>query len=54
MIAHDPSLVILSATIAILGAFTACVMVSGLGTLSRGKGADGSSWHPWRLADLYG
>ncbi len=37
MIAHDPSLVILSATIAILGAFTACVMMSGLRTLSRGE-----------------
>ena len=37
MIAHDPSLVILSTTIAILGAFTASVMMSGLGTLSRGE-----------------
>ena len=37
MIAHDPSLVILSTTIAILGAFTACVIMSGLGALSRGE-----------------
>ncbi len=37
MIAHDPSLVVLSGTIAILGAFTACVMTSNLGALSRGE-----------------
>ena len=37
MIAHDPSLVILSATIAVLGAFTACVLTSNLGGLSRGE-----------------
>ena len=37
MIAHDPSLVVLSTTIAILGAFTACVMMSNLGALSRGE-----------------
>ncbi len=34
MIAHDPSLVILSVTIAILGAFTASVMTSDIGALS--------------------
>jgi diguanylate cyclase len=34
MIAHDPSLVILSITIAILGVFTACVMTSNAGLLS--------------------
>ena len=38
MIAHDPSLVILSITIAILGTFTASVMTSNLGALSRGEG----------------
>jgi len=38
MIAHDPSLVILSVTIAILGAFTACVMTSNIGSLSRSEG----------------
>jgi len=38
MIAHDPSLVILSITIAILGTFTASVMTSNLGLLSRGEG----------------
>lgn len=38
MIAHDPSLVILSITIAILGTFTASVMTSNLGVLSRGEG----------------
>jgi NO-binding membrane sensor protein with MHYT domain len=38
MIAHDPSLVILSVTIAILGTFTASVMTSNLGVLSRGEG----------------
>ncbi|MGO9171091.1 MAG: MHYT domain-containing protein [Rhodomicrobium sp.] len=38
MIAHDPSLVILSVTIAILGAFTACVMTSNIGSLSRSDG----------------
>ncbi|MGC2396942.1 MAG: hypothetical protein WA579_13220, partial [Rhodomicrobium sp.] len=37
MIAHDPGFVILSTTIAILGAFTACVMMSNLGSLSRGE-----------------
>ena len=37
MIAHDPSLVILSTMIAIIGAFTACVMISDLGALSRGE-----------------
>ena len=37
MIAHDPSMVVLSTTIAILGAFTACVMMSNLGPLSRGE-----------------
>ena len=37
MIGHDPSFVILSTTIAILGAFTACVMMSNLGPLSRGE-----------------
>ena len=37
MIAHDPSLVILSVTIAILGAFTACVMMSNLRALSGGE-----------------
>jgi NO-binding membrane sensor protein with MHYT domain len=36
MIAHDPSLVILSTTIAILGAFTASVLTSNLKSLSRG------------------
>jgi diguanylate cyclase len=36
MIAHDPSLVILSTTIAILGAFTACVLTSNLKSLSQG------------------
>ncbi len=34
MMAHDPSLVILSTTIAILGAFTSCVMMSNLRALS--------------------
>lgn len=34
MIAHDPSMVILSITIAILGVFTACVMTSNAGSLS--------------------
>ncbi len=38
MIAHDPSLVILSITIAILGTFTASVMTSNVGALSRGEG----------------
>ncbi len=38
MIAHDPSLVILSVTIAILGTFTASVMTSNAGALSRGEG----------------
>jgi diguanylate cyclase len=38
MIAHDPSLVILSITIAILGTFTASVMTSNAGALSRGEG----------------
>ena len=33
MITHDPSLVILSATLAMLGAFTACVMMSNLRAL---------------------
>ncbi len=37
MIAHDPSLVVLSTTIAILGAFTACVMMSNLRALGRGE-----------------
>ncbi len=37
MIAHDPSLVILATTIAILGAFTACVMMSNLRALSQGE-----------------
>ncbi len=37
MIAHDPSLVVLSTTIAILGAFTACVLMSNLGPLGRGE-----------------
>ncbi len=37
MIAHDPSLVILSTTIAILGAFTACVMMSDLAALGQGE-----------------
>ncbi len=34
MIAHDPMLVILSITIAVLGAFTACVVTSNIGALS--------------------
>jgi diguanylate cyclase len=38
MIAHDPSLVILSITIAILGVFTACVMTSNAGSLSLSEG----------------
>jgi NO-binding membrane sensor protein with MHYT domain len=38
MIAHDPSLVILSITIAILGTFTASVMTSNVEALSRGEG----------------
>jgi diguanylate cyclase len=38
MIAHDPSLVILSITIAILGTFTASVMTSNVGAISRGEG----------------
>jgi diguanylate cyclase len=38
MIAHDPSLVILSITIAILGTFTASVMTSNVTALSRGEG----------------
>jgi diguanylate cyclase len=38
MIPHDPSLVILSITIAILGTFTASVMTSNAGALSRGEG----------------
>ncbi len=37
MIAHDPSLVVLSVTIAILGAFTACVMVANLRALTGGE-----------------
>jgi diguanylate cyclase len=37
MITHDPSLVILSTTIAMLGAFTACVMMSNLSALSSGE-----------------
>ena len=37
MIAHDPSFVILSTTIATLGAFTACVMVTNLRALSQGE-----------------
>ncbi len=37
MIAHDPSLVILSTTIAMLGAFTACVMMSNIGALGGGE-----------------
>jgi diguanylate cyclase len=37
MIPHDPSLVILSTTIAILGAFTACVTTSNLATLGRSE-----------------
>lgn len=37
MIAHDPSLVILSITIAILGAFTAAVMTSNAGALPPGE-----------------
>jgi len=37
MIPHDPTLVILSTTIAILGAFTACVMMSNLRALNRGE-----------------
>ncbi len=38
MIAHDPSMVILSITIAILGVFTACVMTSNIGALSSNDG----------------
>ncbi len=38
MIAHDPSMVILSITIAILGAFTASVMTSNIGALSLNEG----------------
>lgn len=38
MIAHDPSLVILSITIAILGTFTASVMTSNVTLLPRGDG----------------
>ncbi len=38
MIAHDPSLVILSITIAILGTFTASVMTSNVALLPRGEG----------------
>jgi NO-binding membrane sensor protein with MHYT domain len=37
MLPHDPSLVILSATIAILGAFTACVLTSNLLYVSQGE-----------------
>lgn len=37
MIPHDPSLVILSTTIVILGTFTAAVMTSGLASLPRGE-----------------
>jgi NO-binding membrane sensor protein with MHYT domain len=37
MISHDPSLVILSTTIAILGAFTSCVMMSNTGPLGPGE-----------------
>ncbi len=37
MIAHDPSLVILSITISMLGAFTACVMMSNLRALGGGE-----------------
>lgn len=37
MISHDPSLVLLSSTIAILGAFTACVLTSGLLSLPRSE-----------------
>lgn len=37
MIAHDPHLVILSTTIAILGAFTACVMMTNIDDLGRGE-----------------
>lgn len=37
MITHDPSLVILSTTIAILGAFTACVTTSNLSVLGRSE-----------------
>jgi len=38
MTAHDPSMVILSITIAILGAFTACVMTSNISALSLNEG----------------
>lgn len=38
MIAHEPSLVILSITIAILGTFTACVMTANIGALSVNEG----------------
>ncbi len=38
MIAHDPSLVILSITIAVLGAFTACVMTSNILALPQSEG----------------
>lgn len=37
MITHDPSLVILSITIAMLGTFTACVMTSGAALLPRSE-----------------
>jgi diguanylate cyclase len=37
MITHDPSLVILSTTISMLGAFTACVMMSNLRALGGGE-----------------
>ncbi len=38
MVTFDPSLVILSATIAIVGAFTACVMTSGIMSLPNTEG----------------
>lgn len=37
MITHDPSLVVLSASLAMLGAFTASVMTTGLGSQPRGE-----------------
>src|SRR5271165_6507096 len=38
MIAHDPKLVILSSTIAMLGAFTAAVLTSNIAAHPRGEG----------------
>jgi diguanylate cyclase len=38
MIVHEPSLVILSTTIAVLGAFTAAVMTSNIDSQSKGEG----------------